>query len=170
MQPSNHPSESFVRNTTTSFCIKWKLGKKIRAPDGLHLHSRLLPKYPFAHFFYPVLPHTVKPFWLAIITLHCPLRQTPLLGVSEHGVPSFTLPKLVVSPAVVAHFRTHLGPPEKKIPTLKTYVKRFESFNPFFWDKQVSASDKIARNSLLISLDNTYLMCLRDAGRSELLI
>lgn len=48
-------------------------------------------------------------FWL---TLHCPLRQTPLLGVSEHGVPSLTLPNDVVSPSVVAQLKTHLGEPK----------------------------------------------------------
>lgn len=46
------------------------------------------------------------------IVLHCPLIQTPLLGVSEHGVPSLTFPNVVVvvvNPSVTAHFNTHFG-------------------------------------------------------------
>ena len=45
-------------------------------------------------------------------TLHCPLTQNVLSGLSEHGVPSCTFPNVVVSPFVVAQLRVHFGEPE----------------------------------------------------------
>ena len=45
-------------------------------------------------------------------TLHCPLTQNVLSGLSEQGVPSFTFPNVVVSPFVVAQLRVHFGEPE----------------------------------------------------------
>lgn len=54
-----------------------------------------------------------------IVTSHCPLMQIPLSGLSVHGVPSLTFPKVVVSPSVVAQFRTHLAFPKNSVRKLK---------------------------------------------------
>lgn len=50
-------------------------------------------------------------------TLHCPLTQTPLFGLSVHGVPSLTFPKENTSAFLVAQLSLHLSPllPENSI-------------------------------------------------------
>ena len=61
-------------------------------------------------------------------TLHCPLTQNVLSGLSEQGVPSFTFPNVVVSPFVVAQLRVHFGEPETEDKICPPVFDRILSF------------------------------------------